>query len=784
MFQCFKVSEFQSFKVSKSQSFSVIFDSTEWWFNQDTSRISNSVFGYKSFARWKTFLSSRVDESGTLRTYAIEYAKAVEEIRNRSLTSIGNEWESLGPIENSYHVSPETAYLGIVTGMKVIDEDTIYAGGGTGGLFRTFDGGQHWECITEGYGVPGVEAIEVNPQNHAQIYIGTGFFTWGREYSFGVMKSLDHGLTWTKTLLDEMAFDGANYVISDMCMDPDNPLTLIAIANCENTHQDGTHLMMTTDGGESSWVDILPPAYFQEEFKKIEIDPSGFGKFYLSGTKVLRFELAQNGTYTWTDLTPNLMLGNALLIRATTAINSFDPNKMLVVLEKKLSNGSNMIDYYYSYNSGSTFILLTTIVSDPRTPNYFKMEVEWSKKFPTHFYVGGTTLGHYSITANNQMVVYDVNNSSYHYDIRHLELIERKNVENNSESEFFIFTGNDGGVSKAMEVEEELNFIDITNYGMNITQYYGIGIPTDGSHTIIGGTQDGNFDRYNNGEWYKNVRLSDNGEVVFDYNNPNIAYIVQFCLNDCYLKKTTDKGVNWTNPFNWGTSAKRNDAPIEMSNLNSQVLLIGGKQVLKSTNGGNSFTQLSNENTNYITLLKAIRFAPSNNDVIYAAYDGPIGQSTTQKRLIKSNNGGISWVDITPRENLINLKEAGIFDLAVDPYNQDIFYITLDRNKDGHKVYKGEGTTTIIWTNISEGLLNLPVNCIEIWRGSTTNEMFVGTDDGIYYRNNLTNRWIPFGTGFPIVSVSDLEIDYVNNLLIASTFGRGVYRLIYAGLTQ
>lgn len=108
-------------KYGHLENFYEISDSTEWWFNQDTSRISNSVFGYKSFARWKTFLSSRVDESGTLRTYAIEYAKAVEEIRNRSLTSIGNEWESLGPIENSYHVSPETAYLGIVTGMKVID---------------------------------------------------------------------------------------------------------------------------------------------------------------------------------------------------------------------------------------------------------------------------------------------------------------------------------------------------------------------------------------------------------------------------------------------------------------------------------------------------------------------------------------------------------------------------------------------------------------------------------------------------------------------------------------
>lgn len=145
-------------------------------------------------------------------------------------------------------------------------------------------------------------------------------------------------------------------------------------------------------------------------------------------------------------------------------------------------------------------------------------------------------------------------------------------------------------------------------------------------------------------------------------------------------------------------------------------------------------------------------------------------------RLIESNDGGQNWIDITPRGPDINLWSVGIFDIAVDPENPDKFYITLDRNREGHKVYKGEGSTSVTWTNISEGITNLPVNCIELVKGSTLGDMFIGTDDGVYYRNSTMDHWVPFGSLLPLISVSDLEIDYVNNELIAATFGRGVYK--------
>ena len=765
-------------KYGYLENFYSISDSTEWWFNQDTSRIGNGAYGYKSFARWKTFLNSRVDENGSLKTYSSAYANAIDQIRARSNNTIGKSWESIGPNDNT--MNSGKAYLGIVTSMKVLDNnaDTIYAGGGTGGLFVTYNGGENWHCLTETYGVTGVEAIEVDPDHHNIIYIGTGFFTWGREYSVGVMKSTDYGETWNSTDLDSDRLHGKNYVISDMCIDPDNPSTLMAIANLENaSNGKGTYLMKTINGG-LTWDSILPSQYYHDEFKKLEIDPSGFGSFYLSGTKVLKFVENQDGTYTWIDLTPNLQLGTATLIRATTAINPIDNNKIIVVLEKQLADYSKVIDFYYSTDYGNSFSLLTTYPSTINTSNYFKMEVEWSRQNSNYFYLGGTYFARYEIASDNTLITHNFDNTTYHKDIRHLELHTKNNSGSSTQSEHKIFIGNDGGVSSCDDNITSISFSDMTNIGLNITQYYGIGIPTDGSKKIIGGTQDGNFEKYNEGVWTHNVALGDAGEVVFNHRNSDTAYIVTFMVFD-YFYKTTNGGLTWKYQGNWSLPNRRNDAPFEMSNVNPQVLLIGGKNVWKSVDGGENFMQISFENDNTVSRLKTLRFAPSDNQVIYAAYDMYIW--TGQKRLIRSLDGGSTWTDITPREININLSGAGIFDLAVDPENPYVFYITLDRNKDGHKVYKGEGSTSVTWTNISEGITNLPVNCIELLKGSTIDEMFIGTDDGVYYRNSTLDHWVPFGTALPIVSVSDLEIDYVNNELIAATFGRGVYKTDLCG---
>jgi hypothetical protein len=72
------------------------------------------------------------------------------------------------------------------------------------------------------------------------------------------------------------------------------------------------------------------------------------------------------------------------------------------------------------------------------------------------------------------------------------------------------------------------------------------------------------------------------------------------------------------------------------------------------------------------------------------------------------------------------------------------------------------------------------VNCLKYQNGSNGG-LYVGTDLGVYYTNNLLPNFIPFTNGMPSVIVTDLDINPGQGLLYATTFGRGFWSSTLAG---
>jgi len=93
---------------------------------------------------------------------------------------------------------------------------------------------------------------------------------------------------------------------------------------------------------------------------------------------------------------------------------------------------------------------------------------------------------------------------------------------------------------------------------------------------------------------------------------------------------------------------------------------------------------------------------------------------------------------------------------------------------DGEKVYESTDAGAT-WINISGSQLpNLPVNCI-VFQSYTKDDLYIGTDIGVYHKDSTMNEWQLFNTGLPFVSVRELEIQYSAGKLRAATFGRGVW---------
>jgi hypothetical protein len=156
--------------------------------------------------------------------------------------------------------------------------------------------------------------------------------------------------------------------------------------------------------------------------------------------------------------------------------------------------------------------------------------------------------------------------------------------------------------------------------------------------------------------------------------------------------------------------------------------------------------------------INALAVAPSNNNVVYASKGGNLYRTTDANNFTLL--GGTSGYYITY--------------IAVDPTNPDRVWITYSNFDAAEKVdFSSNGGAN--WTNISAGLPNLPVNCIAYQTG-TADGIYIGTDAGVYYRDNTLGTWIPYMDGLPNVVVSELEIHYPSGTITAATYGRGLWR--------
>ena len=56
--------------------------------------------------------------------------------------------------------------------------------------------------------------------------------------------------------------------------------------------------------------------------------------------------------------------------------------------------------------------------------------------------------------------------------------------------------------------------------------------------------------------------------------------------------------------------------------------------------------------------------------------------------------------------------------------------------------------------------------------------LYIGTDIGVYHKDNTMSDWQAFKTGLPNVTIDELEIHYGAGKIRAATFGRGIWESV------
>ena len=91
-----------------------------------------------------------------------------------------------------------------------------------------------------------------------------------------------------------------------------------------------------------------------------------------------------------------------------------------------------------------------------------------------------------------------------------------------------------------------------------------------------------------------------------------------------------------------------------------------------------------------------------------------------------------------------------------------------------HVFRSADGGAT--WVDKSANLPNVPANVVAV-DPNASNTIYVGTEIGLYRSTDSGQSWTRYGTGLPLVSVTEINIALDSSAIRVSTFGRGFWEL-------
>ncbi|HEX7723757.1 MAG TPA: DUF4214 domain-containing protein, partial [Pyrinomonadaceae bacterium] len=119
----------------------------------------------------------------------------------------------------------------------------------------------------------------------------------------------------------------------------------------------------------------------------------------------------------------------------------------------------------------------------------------------------------------------------------------------------------------------------------------------------------------------------------------------------------------------------------------------------------------------------------------------------------------------------------------IDPNNKNVAYVTLSYYAPaGQGIWKitnlnaagVSGGAAPVWAAAGSGIPSVPINAFAI-DPLNSNNLYAGTDIGVYFSSDAGANWSPLGSGLPRVAVFDLQIQPTSRILRAGTHGRGIW---------
>lgn len=646
--------------------------------------------------------------------------------------------------------------------MPIADQQTIYAGSASGGVFKSTDQGQTFTPIFDQAGSLSIGDLAIAPQNPNIIYVGTGEANAGGSSlaydGDGVYKSTDAGRNWTSVGLLEAGSIGR---VKISHQDP-NIVYVAAMGHLfSNTGQRG--IFKTEDGGQN-WQQVL---FLSDSTGGIDlaIHPENHNIIYAAMWERIRrpynrqYGGATSGVYrsldggeSWTEMTNGLPVEASQKGRIALAIAPSQPDMLYAYYVDAIGLLQGV---YQTQDAGNSWQHRS--ISDIRGVSFgwWFGRITVHPQDPEIIYLTNLNM-HRSIDGGLSW-----NNifSGAHVD-QHALFIHPANPD-------LVINGNDGGIY--ISADKGFNHQKVSD--LPNLQFYSCKIDPSDPNRLYGGTQDNGTNRTTTGsadDWQV-LTGGDGFGVNIDPDNPSIFYTQ---VQNGVLLRTEDDGESFINisfdnfggPFNWNT-------PLKLDPFDSEILYCGNQRLFRSTDRGDNWTPISpslvnSENpTGNLTFgtLTTIDVSPLDQQVLYVGTD--------DGNVWVSKDAGTNWDPIQ-----VGIPKRWITRVTASPHEVETVYLTVSGFRFGEseaQIFRSNnyGTT---WAAIGVGLPDIPVNDL-IADPTIPGRLYLATDIGVYYSTEDGDNWALLGQDLPEAPVTDLDFHASSRTLAAATYGRSMY---------
>ena len=711
---------------------------------------------------------------------------------------------------------------GRTTALATAPNGAWFAGTADGGVWRSFDHGQHWTPLFDSMPTLSIGALAIDPVD-GSLWVGTGEANVSQDAYAGTGVYVSHNDGKSFQLVGPVA--GISPLAS-------RSVFRIAFDQRGNAYAATDNGLFRYSASSGAWTEVLDPAGptdsppYDQQVTDVAVQPGSHGQVVIAAigwhgpgnTENNGFYQSTDGGHTFSAVTPTGNVKDSDIGRTTFAYSA-DGSKLYAIVQSPsmLAAGDESVLQGIFVSSGSPASVRGPWkkIGDEGTlaasgsalgvgsgygvgvQAWYNQDLAVDPANPDHVYAGleevfeSTNGGRSWNTAspywNYGLACNPTCPDTTHPDQHAMMIADGK-----------IVIGNDGGVySRPLSDDSEYgNWTDL-NATLRSWQYYDAraGSLPGGGTQVIGGLQDNGTSVV--GDQTSQMSEAAGGDGFDVVVNPQDGNDMVGEYTDGTMYSSTDGGHSFfdtVSPTCVGQAtvgvtprpdcdpAARFVTPLVQDQQNANVWVTGGQYVWVTTAGWHtsctdsacSWTPAYNlGDGNAVTALSSA----DNGSVIYAAWVGGGGNPGPAFASGIATNYGGTWHQVSTA----GLPSRYISGVTVDPANPAHAYAIFNGYSRrwvpgagvGHVFETTNGGQT--WTDISGNLPDIASDALVL----SHNQLALATDGGVFTAEagqGSQTSWSRLGAGLPNASVNDLTVG-PDNYIYAATHGRGVWRI-------